>query len=373
MVGGIVSKIPGLAKVGELARVVDPIAQTTKAVSKIGDVVPEALGISTGVGSTAVKEAYNAGKVGGSAGDAFLGAVNHGHDIADILPVIKHAVNSMRNERAANYTEAMRSVNANPEIINIGKIEDSVKAATLGKYKDYTFNPKSAGVQEEILNEVQKFKALPASEYHTPEGVDKLKRAIGEIRDSTEFHSPARSVADRAYSAIKDSIVKQAPEYGKAMADYEKMSKQLNEIEKTFSLGEKSGIDTAIRKFQSLLRNNVNTNYGNRGKLFDELVKHGAGDVLPALAGQALNTWTPRGLQGMIPSLTAGASLAHPGALLTLPAQSPRLVGNAAYGLGATVKQATRALPPLSPLEQTALTNSTARFGNPDNYSQGQQ
>jgi hypothetical protein len=268
----------------------------------------------------------------------------------------------MRDERALNYQTAMQSVNESRKPINVQKIEDAVKAATLGKYKDYVFNPKSAGIQQEILDEVQKFKSLPYSEYHIPEGVDKLKRAIGEIRDSTEFHSPARVVADRAYHAIKDAIIKQAPEYGKAMADYEKMSKELNEIEKTFSLGEKSSVDSAIRKLQSTLRNDANTNYGNRGKLMDELSRHGAQDVLPSLAGQTMNTWTPRGLQSVVPSATAGAALFHPSALLSLPLQSPRVVGNIGYGYGVAKGAIKSAIPDMTPLQSRILTNSAARF-----------
>ena len=92
-----------------------------------------------------------------------------------------------------------------------------------------------------------------------------------------------------------------------------------------------------MRKLQSLMRNNVNTNYGQRLKLAQELESAGGRQMMPALAGQALNELTPRGLQraSTIPTaLLAGATGGLPAAATSMLASSPRVMGEAAFATG---------------------------------------
>lgn len=84
------------------------------------------------------------------------------------------------------------------------------------------------------------------------------------------------------------------------------------------------------------MRNNVNTNYGNRLTMAKTLEEKGGADILPAIAGQAMNSWTPRGIQGSLVGGAGGAAaFVNPSTLLALPLGSPRLVGELAYKLGA--------------------------------------
>ena len=90
-----------------------------------------------------------------------------------------------------------------------------------------------------------------------------------------------------------------------------------------------------MRKLQSLMRNNVQTNYGNRLNLATALENQGGVELMPALSGQALNSWTPRSLAAQGGGLaTALMSMSNPATLAALPLQSPRLVGSLAYGAG---------------------------------------
>jgi hypothetical protein len=119
------------------------------------------------------------------------------------------------------------------------------------------------------------------------------------------------------------------------MRDYNKGSELLSEIRKTFSQTGKASADTQMRKLQSLMRNNVQTNYGNRQRLMDILEQQGGTDVMPSLAGQALSSPVPRGLANKGAELmTLGASFYNPALAATLPFQTPRLVGEAVYGAG---------------------------------------
>jgi hypothetical protein len=89
------------------------------------------------------------------------------------------------------------------------------------------------------------------------------------------------------------------------------------------------------------MRNNVNTNWGQRLSLAQQLEQAGGRQMLPALAGQALSNLAPRGLQGAssIPTaLLAGSALGSPMIPISLATSSPRLMGEAAYGAGRVAK-----------------------------------
>jgi hypothetical protein len=124
------------------------------------------------------------------------------------------------------------------------------------------------------------------------------------------------------------------------MADYENALNLEREIERSLSLGKGKAQETALKKLQSLTRNNVNTDYGFRQELANKLMNQGGVDLMPAISGQALNSWTPRGLVGQ--GLDVGAGLgailtggAHlPGVAATMATTSPRLMGETAYKAG---------------------------------------
>jgi hypothetical protein len=217
----------------------------------------------------------------------------------------------------------------------------------VARYKGQNLSPSTANVRNEINAVVANWKNLRASEFWTPEGFDALKKRISDIRDTTQPHTPERVVANQMYKAIGNTVRKQAPMYDRMMSDYRSASEQIGEIEKTFSLGEKASPDTTIRKLQSVMRNNVQTNYGRRGQLADVLAQYGAPHLREKLAGQALSTWEPRGLARTGAQVLTGGGLGTMlgvpflGAGLSLAASSPKVVGNTAYYGGAATRPLT--------------------------------
>jgi hypothetical protein len=202
-------------------------------------------------------------------------------------------------------------------------------------YKGQIIQPSTVETWQEINQAVQNWKRLDPAEFHTPEGLDRLKMRIGDIRDNAPFGTPARNVADAAYNAIKNEINTQAPGYAKVMKDYELASNTLKDIESSLSLGKKANIDTSVRKLQSIMRNNANTNYGRRVEQAQMLEGAGAETLMPQLAGQALSSWTPRSLQGIGSAITAaGSAVTNPYYLASLPLTMPRVVGESAYYAG---------------------------------------
>lgn len=291
------------------------------------------LGMATGTGAESVRTAYQSGKAGAT---GFLDNMRGNVPATDVLDSAKAALGQMRLDRAAQYKNGMAGVSADKSVIDFAPIDKAVSAIqSMGNYKGQVINKNSAGTVDEISGLVNQWKSLNPAEYHTPEGLDALKQAISDVRDTTQFGTAARKAADTAYNAVKNEITAQAPTYAKVMKDYSAASEALSEVEKALSLGNKTSADTAMRKLQSLMRNNVNTNYGNRLGLAKTLESNGA-DLLAPLAGQAMSSWTPRGIQ----QATNGAALlaAYPtggASLAAMPLTSPRMIGEAAYKLGA--------------------------------------
>lgn len=293
------------------------------------------LGASTGTSAETIRAAYEAGKRGSG---EFLQNMRGQSDFNDVVDTAKQGLANMRQARAAQYRSGMVDISKDKSVLDFAPIDNAMaKVKELGSYKGVQINKKAASAVSELDDIVSQWKSLDPAEYHTPEGLDALKKSIGDVRDSLEFGSPARKAADTIYNSVKNEIASQAPTYNKVMGDYARASEQLTEIERGLSLREGTSRDTAIRKLQSLMRNNAQTNYGNRTSLANQLEQQGGVNISDAIAGQALNTVMPRGMTGAITKggglLTLGAGNFAP--LAVLPFTSPRLVGEAAYRAGA--------------------------------------
>jgi len=324
--GGIIGgALPGAVKAAGLAGAL--LKQGAAGTAK------NVLGMTSGVGSEAVGTAYQSGKAGGT---KFLDNMRGNVPFTDVLDEAKTALSKMRIERGAEYRNGMAAISADKTVINFAPIDNAISSIkSMGSYKGQVINKNASGTVDEITDLVTQWKGLDPAEFHTPEGLDALKQAISDIRDTTQFGTAARRSADTAYNAVKGEITTQAPTYAKVMKDYSQASDLVKEVERALVGNEKTAADTAMRKLQSLMRNNVNTNYGNRLDLARQLEQRGA-EILPAVAGQQMSSITPRGLQAATASLGGlGAIALNPAALAALPATSPRLIGEAAYGLGA--------------------------------------
>jgi len=292
-----------------------------------------ALGLSTGVGAEPIAQAVKAGQQGNR---AFLDNMRGNVPMTDVLASAKEALTKMRVDRSAAYKSGMVDVASDKTVIDFAPIDKAVASLqSMGNFKGQVINKNSSGVVNEISDLVNQWKSLDPTEFHTPEGLDALKQAISDVRDTTQFGTAARKAADTAYNAVKNEITAQAPVYSKVMKDYSQASETLSEIERALSLGNKASADTSMRKLQSLMRNNVATNYGNRLDLTRTLENAGGVDLLPSIAGQAMTSATPRGITGQLGAgVTALSAFSNPLSAALLPLQSPRLVGEAAYGFG---------------------------------------
>lgn len=341
--GTAAAKLPGVlgktastaAKVG---RAIDPLTAIPKVAGKATSV---GLGFTTGAGGRSLEEAAKAGYAGGKPATKYQEQLRGTAPVSDVVKEAKVGLDQLRQQRSNLYKSGMVNVKNDKTILSFADIDKAVSdVKNRGYFKGQEISGKAAPAWDDISNAINEWKQLDPVEFHTPEGIDALKKKIGDIRDSLPYGTPARGAADKVYSAIRDEISHQAPEYSRVMQDYHQGSELLDELQHSLSVGENARADTTVRKLQSILRNNANTNYGRRAELANELVNAGSKNLMPMLAGQALSSATPRGLSGIgVAGGTAslGAAMSNPAVLAGLPLTSPRLMGEAAYYAGKTV------------------------------------
>ena len=300
--------------------------------------VASILGNTTGAGGEAIKQAFRSGREGGTSAKQFAEALRGKSEMTDVLDIAKSNLSEMGRQRADAYRKGMVDISADKSVLDFSGVDSALKnARDTVTYKGQIKNARAADALSKINREIENWKSLDPAEFHTPEGFDALKQSIGGILESIPFEErTARKVAGDIYNSLKSEINKQAPTYSNVMKDYSSASEQIAEIERSLSLGKKASADTAMRKLQSLMRNNVNTNYGSRLELARALEQAGRQEIMPSIAGQALSSATPRGLQGLGATGLGGYGVMtmNPSVVPFLAAQSPRLVGEAAYGTG---------------------------------------
>jgi len=326
------------------ASAIDPLAIAGRGVLRATELggrgVANVLGLTTGAGKESISKAFEAGQRGGEAAEQFRANISGRADPTEVLSLAKANLDEMNRLKQTEYRSGMVNIKKDKTVLDFADIDKALENAfNRVTYKGQVKNAKAAERITEVQQDVAQWKALDPNEFHTPEGLDALKQKIGDTLESVPFEQKtARASIGEIYNSVKSSIQKQAPTYANTMREYSVASEQIREIERALSLGKGASVDTAMRKLQSLMRNNVQTNYGSRTKLAQQLEKVGGQEFMPGLAGQALSSVTPRGLQTAT-AIPTGA-LAYgigglPSAGLSLLAASPRAVGEAAYGAGA--------------------------------------
>ena len=233
----------------------------------------------------------------------------------------------------------MAALKADKTVLDVKPLSDAVnKEIDSIMFKGVPKDDVAYDYLKKVKAEIDDWQWKDPAEFHTPEGLDALKQRIGAIYEKIDKQKEGNSsrVVGSVLNSAKNEIVKQAPEYAKTMKSYSEMADTIKELESALSLKDWNSVDTTMRKLQSLTRDNVNTNYGNRLQLAKELEKRGA-DIVPAVAGQAMSSWTPRGLQGAnLPTQAglAGYAGGPAGVAATLGASSPKIVGATTYGAG---------------------------------------
>lgn len=356
--GSAAERLPGIiGKVGEVVKTAGNVTNPINAALKGGELAAKTVGgissvISGGGVSYAgmVKAAEAGGKgIGSAESNAFWSNLAKRAPLTDVVDEAKQAMAKMQADAGVEYRAGMKQIGTDKTVLDFAPIDAAMgKMTAVKRYKGEELSPSTKAMRSDLSEAINEWRKLDPTEYHTPEGLDALKQKIGDLRDNAELGSPTRLVADQVYNSIRKTIADQAPTYDKVMRGYAEAKDELNQLSKELSLGKNVNPGTALRKLQSVMRDNVNTSYGYRKELAQKLVDAGA-DTLPyAVAGQEMSTLVPRGLTGKLMSAgigvgAGGSAAAHaagfgaavsPWVLAALPAMSPAIMGGSAYGAG---------------------------------------
>lgn len=325
----------------EAGRMIDPVRLTVRGASIVGrgtgKVGSEALGWLTGAGGDAVRTAARTGALGGYLGERFRGAMRGQVDLTEVVDEAKAALNVLRHERSLAYANDMKALGKDKTVLSFDGIDDAMsRAERIGRFKNQDVSPSTARVRGEMREVIDGWKALDPKEYHTPQGLDALKQRLGDILDRQDLGTREYRAVHEVYKAVRGEVAAQAPEYAKTMRSYERASNTIRDIERSLSLGKTAGAETAVRKLQGIMRNDVSSAYGKRAEFAKKLEKAGAEGLFETMAGSQMSSALPRGMATLGGPGTVGglAYATTPEALALLPATSPRLVGEAVHAGG---------------------------------------
>jgi len=325
----------GLTKTADVLSKANPISAAGRAVEAVGKPL---LSMTTGVGAENIANAAKAGYTGDK---SFYSHLTGNAPINEPLQLAKANLDTMKANRSNAYRNGMVNISNDKSILDFKDIDKALNDTKKSiSFKGQHGAEVPTKVHQELSNMIDDWKNLDPVEYHTPEGLDFLKKKIGDYTQGIGYeHANANRVGSDIYNAVKGTISKQAPKYAEVMGDYHNASESIQEIEKALSLGNRASADTAIRKLQSLTRNNANTNYGQRLTLAQKLEQEGGRPFINALSGQALSSPTARGLSGVLESGSILAGATNPALWATIPVQTPKLVGATLYGGGKLAKK----------------------------------
>jgi len=321
-----------------LAESIDPINLAVSGAQAVSSGVsrgtPALVGLTTGTSGQSLQEAVRAGREGGTRQERFLSSMRGQEDATEIVTDAKDALSTIRGNATSEFKAGKEALQLGTKKIDFApvaeKIDDLEKSFAF--MDQTTLSPNGQRKLNQIkrfVNDWSKSKGM-----HTAQGLDVLKRKIDNIYPTGFNPGDQAAVVAQARDAVKKAIVEQVPDYNKVMAPYEKARKLELEIQRTLSLGDKNLADTALRKLQSVMRDNVNTNFGQRLNLVKELEDVGDYFLIPRIAGQELSSLAPRGLARVPASGVGLSSFTDPVAMAALPFTSPRIMGEAANLVG---------------------------------------
>lgn len=307
-----------------------------QAAKAIGKSIPKISATATGTSEGIISRAFDAGK---RKSQTFLNNMRGKVSQEKIVGMAKQNLKDMIEANQDLYKSNMSKAFADTKKLDTTKITQNIKdiinQETLGGALPLSGDEKA--IVEKSIEFIEP--ALKNRSLQTTRGLDKIRQKIYDIttQPGTNAHRLKKSIEN----SIKDTISEQRPEYRKALQTYAQNKGEIEEIARTFSLKDNNAIDTAMRKLQSVGRNNVQTSYGYRNNLMDNL--DFGGNLQDAIAGQALSSWKPRGTAGVVGGINALSSAVNtvtnpsalPANLAYALGSSPRLTGEAAYHLGA--------------------------------------
>ena len=347
---GLIKATTGLDATGALDRAVSatarPVIKTGEAVGTgVGKLASKAVGFSTGSGSEAVQTAFTAGQEGGEANQAFVQAMRGETTPENLVDKARNALNEISQQRQDNYTKMLSSLKTDESAIDIAPLKNKLdellnnfNIAKPGEGSTDTslgFDRSKFALDSEAQKDIQKVfdyinKYGSKEGDLTPVGIDNLKKVLsGYYSPNSDY----RSFTEGLRSATR-KLLNDVPGYTDAMKNYSEMSDTINDIRQSLSLGDRASVETSFNKLKNALQSNKEL----RQAIIEELDSATNGTIKESIAGQNMNSITPKGLRKYADM--AGLAKVASGGVGFLPLlglampTSPRIVGEIIHTLG---------------------------------------
>lgn len=331
---GMITEVGGRVAIAALA----PVARAA------GGAIKSAIGKFTGTGKAAIEEAIKSGKATGLlSGNPFTSSTEFDRALRgeykpnEIVDNAHSALSVIKDNRSDQYRADLQKLDSNKKIIDIPKLQTEAKDI-FKKYVrfDQNGNPdwdrsalgtsKSEAVSKmkEMYNNIMTWKSK--GEDATPSGLDMLKRQLDDFYAES---SNARALTTSLRNKVKDTLVKNVPEYAQMTKGYSEATELIKDIESGLMM-RKKGMTGRITADQTLRRlsSAMKENFELRKDLVNVLGYKGAKDISGQIAGYVMSSPMPRGLRGSTMAGEAALIYAvNPKFWPVLAASSPRVVG----------------------------------------------
>ena len=326
---------------------------TAKAIGEVataenaGNLLAEISGKMTNTSPYNTKRGFAAGY---EKNPAILEAAKEGAVSApEIVGSVREAFQGVKERKSQAYKEGIASTQGNQVFLDFKPIREAFNE-TVESLKSKNLGVEASKVGPDTMAKVHEIEVILSEwerkpELHTAGGLDDLKQRIDDVY-SQGMTNQAKRVMTATRNKVKETISKQDPNYEKTMADYEEGLKLEREIQQALGLGNKTGVDTTIRKLAQVFSNKSTLSKQYRLELLQELEKVGGKNLIDKLAGYAMGQSAPGALQLLADlGVAAGAHMISPEAGVTTlaalaAAQSPKIALYGSYGAG----RATRAI-----------------------------
>lgn len=348
-------KSPEIGTGAMLGAGISSIPYVGKGLARLGS---EALGATTGTGAGVINKYTSSIAKGGEIADIANQARKGNLNPQDIVEEAKTAFGTLIKERSDDYSTQLSKLKTKSNVIDhtpiIQKFNKQLEDFGVFFNSDGSPNFSRAPGLGRYEKDLQGLSSTLA-EWGTREGdntiagIDKLKQVIDDFKigsqDSKKFDTFVSNLRSEAKDIIKRDLMKSKDlktlsTYEKMLGDYEKSTKEIREIQKALSLGDKASVDTAFRKLSTVLR----TNNEIRQQAIQRLDEITGGTLLPKIAGQQLSEILPRGLSRIVTTGGTGIGLATGAGIISMLKialfTSPRLVGKLLNILGIFGKNA---------------------------------
>ena len=315
-----------------------------------GKLISEVGGVLTGTGGKTYRQLADAAKEGGTRLEIALNNLRGGEALETVVKEARGALKSINDARTSLYIKDMEKLEGAKIKMSFKVIDDAFEDVMKNfKYAgEWSGGEKTKKVIFKIKEKIQRWKTGD-SDLRTAYGFDKLKQLINDFQPKSTEKTKASAVVTQMANAVRKTIIKESPEYAKIMKEFENSISLTKEITKALSIGDKATQEAALRKLQSVLKDNVSTTWGGRENLTKLLEEQGGANLLDRIAGQTGSSWMPKGgFANLVPSgliygstITASPAMAIP-ALLS----SPRLMSEAAVKGGQLAGRITKATTP---------------------------